>query len=415
MHSKKYSWFMFFISTLFFFYEFILRVSPGIMAEQLRNSFHINAQALGLMGSIFFQAYAWMQIPVGIIFDRFSTKKILALSCFLCAIGTIFFAGTNSFWLAVVGRCIIGIGAAFGFVGSLKVAEQWLPIKYFSFVSGFLFTFGFLGAVISNNLLSFLLKFQSWSTSLLYLGVLGILLSIFIYFTIFDSPTLSQKQNQLSLADLIHGLKNIIRNRFIWINGMIGFLMYFPTSAFAELWGKSYLETVLNFPSEQAVFATTLVFIGWAVGGPLMGWLSDWLNNRKSILCLGSFGAALCISLVLFLPYFNYYSICILLFVFGVLSGAQILNFVYAMEISPKEFSATAIATTNMIVVFGGAFSQPIVGYFLDSNWSQGLSATGTRIYSANDFQHAFIILPITLIISSALSLLLKKKQKLPC
>jgi MFS family permease len=128
-------------------------------------------------------------------------------------------------------------------------------------------------------------------------------------------------------------------------------------------------------------------------------------------LSFGSFAAALCISLVLFLPFLHPLVIYILLFAFGVLSAVEILNYVYAMEISPRKFSATAIATTNMIVVFGGAFSQPIVGYFLDAHWSHGLSATGTRIYTASDFQHAFIILPITLILSGVLSLLLKKRR----
>lgn len=414
MLSKKYCWFMFFVSTLFFFYEFILRVSPGIMANELRNSFHINAQGLGLMSSAFFQAYAWMQIPVGVLYDRFSPRKILTLSCLLCAIGALLFASTHSFWLAVAGRCIIGIGAAFGFVGTLKIAEQWLPIKHFSFISGFLCTLGFLGAVISDNLLSAILKFESWSTSLLYLGGVGIILSIFMYLIIYDSPTLAQKQKQLSFKDLVQGLKNILRNPYIWINGAIGFLIYFPTSAFAELWGKSYLETVLHFNTQQAVFAVTAIFIGWAAGGPLMGWLSDRSGNRKLFLGLGAFGAALCISVVLFIPFFDHFTIAILLFLFGVLSGAEILNFVYAMELSTKEFSATAIAVTNMMVVLGGAFSQSIIGWFLDLNWNHGLSSTGIRLYSANDFQHVFTILPITLLIGGILSLFLKNNQRFP-
>lgn len=401
---------MFFISAVFFLYEFVLRVSPGAMTNELRESFHINAQSLGFMGSIFFQAYAWMQIPVGLLFDRFSTRKILSLACLLCAVGTFLFASSQLFWIAVLGRCIIGIGASFGFVGALKVAEHWLPIKNFSFISGLLFTLGFLGAGMSDNLLSALLKFQTWEISFFYIAASGVLLSILIYFIFRDSPEHRHEQKKLSTKKLIHGLVCIMKNPYIWINGVIGFLMYFPTSAFAELWGKSYLESVLHFNSQQAVFAIGLVFIGWAVGGPLFGWLSDRSNDRKLFLCLGSFAAALCISMILFFPIFDYFTVCFLLLLFGIFSAAEVLNFVYSMEISAKGFSGTAIATTNMIVVLGGACSQPIVGWFLDHNWSGLLSETGIRLYSVNDYKSSFIILPATLIISGILSLFLKEK-----
>lgn len=406
--SKKYCWLMFFLSTIFFFYEFILRVSPGVMTNELMRAYQIDAKSLGFMSSVFFQAYAWMQIPVGVIFDKYSPRKILTWACFLCACGALLFAATPFFWVAVMGRLFIGFSAAFGFIGVLKVAEQWLPLQKFGLITGLLICLGFVGAIVSDNILGWFIQSHTWSSSMIYLSLFGMLLSGSIYCIVKDSPSLQQIQHNISWQQIKSGILNVIKSPYIWVNGLIGFCLYFPTSAFAELWGKSFLMTVSHLNNDQAVFAVTTIFLGWAIGGPITGWLSDFFHKRRLFFIIGSIGAAISIALVIYGQQTSFLLICILLMLFGFFSSVQGINFAYAREISAIQFTATAMATTNMIEVLGGAFSQPIIGVMLDAKWN-GLIENGVRMYSSSNYTYAFALLPIALIVAALLALFLKK------
>ena len=244
MSLKKSGYLIFFISILFFLYEYILRIAPGVMAEGMRQTFHINATAFGIMNSMFFQIYVCMQIPVGMILDKYSTRTVLSSASFLCALGTLFFSEVRSFPWAIAGRLLIGLGASFGFIGALKVAEVRLPKNSFGKAAGFLTALGFLGAVFVDNLLSYALRFYHWEQLFRVFGIAGIGLSLLLLITVKDCRSLRSLQEKTSFSHVKKGLILIIKNPFLWLNGFIAFCYYLPTSVFAELFGVSYLSTV---------------------------------------------------------------------------------------------------------------------------------------------------------------------------
>lgn len=408
----KTGYFMFYISTLFFCYEFILRVSPGIMAADLMRTYGLSASMLGFMGSIFFQAYAWMQIPVGILFDRYSPRKILGLACFICALGTTVFSLASSYYLLILGRLLIGAGAAFGFIGALKVAEQWLPLQQFARMTGMLATMGFIGAMLSDNILNASFEYFGWQHSLLTLGIIGFGMSGLIYYCMQDSAHFNPFQKKIDFKEYFRQILNICRNPFILLNGLIGFCLYFPTSAFAELWGKNYLQDVLHMTSKEATFAVSMIFLGWAIGSPLQGWLYDKTHNEKWLFAAGALLAATCIMIVLYASGLTTTTIYILLFLFGVFSSCEIINFAYAKRISSPDVSAAAMAITNVFVMLGGVFSQPIIGWFLDKNWG-GLIKNSLPASAALNYHQAFLILPGVLLLAALLALFLKNETTL--
>lgn len=398
---------MFFVSTLFFLYEFVIRVIPGIISDDLMLTFQIDAGSLGFMSSIFFFVYAFLQIPVGILFDKYSTKFLLFVACLLCSLGTIIFANTTDYTLGVLGRLLTGIGASFGFVGVLKIAEEWLPRKRFALLSGLLLSLGFIGAMISGNLLKEFIDHFGWVRVLTILGYLGFGICVLIFFVIKD-PEKNPLPKKALTQDLFKNIIVVMKNRSIWINGMIGFCVYAPTSVFAELWGKSYLMTVLHYSSDQAVFAVTLIFLGWAIGCPLIGMVSDVSRNRRSLMFFGSLIAAFVMIIILYVNSINSFIVFGLLFAFGFFSSTQVLNFPYAREINENTFTATAISLTNMMVVLGPALSQPLVGFLLDHYWT-GVFENGIRLYSKDAYQSAFIVIPVLLFFAAILTLFLKK------
>jgi len=202
------------------------------------------------------------------------------------------------------------------------------------------------------------------------------------------------------------GLYNIAKNPQMWKVGLVGCLLYMPTSVFAELWGIPYLKTAYHMSSMGAAGVISMIFFGWAVGGPVMGIFSDRLRQRRLPMTLGSAVAAILLCLVLYVPDVPHKLIGVILFVFGFFSSAQVIVFAVAREINSDKFSGTAIAFTNMLVMLGGVLFQPLVGVFLDTFWT-GNVMNGIRLYSMGDYQIALSVLPIGLLLSVFLTFFL--------
>ena len=109
-HSKLSAYLIFFLAASFYLYEFILQVAPSVMADPMMKTFHVTAEGFGVISAFYFYAYAPMQLPAGLLFDRYGPRKLMTFALMLCAFGSFFFASTDSVLTASLGRFLIGIG-----------------------------------------------------------------------------------------------------------------------------------------------------------------------------------------------------------------------------------------------------------------------------------------------------------------
>ena len=128
---------------------------------------------------------------------------------------------------------------------------------------------------------------------------------------------------------------------------------------------------------------------------------------------LGGVLAAIFISIVLYMPGLSVTSIFVLLFLFGLAYGAEVLVFPIGRELSSRKVAATAVAVTNMLVMVSGSLLTPLVGIILDRLWN-GLIVNGEHIYTAGDFTLALTMLPIACIIGAVLSAFLRETYGKP-
>jgi MFS family permease len=177
---------------------------------------------------------------------------------------------------------------------------------------------------------------------------------------------------------------------------------------FAELWGVPYLIQGRGFTPTQASFAVSMIFLGWAIGGPITGLISDRLEQRKLPIIFGSLMAALLFSVFLFTDSIPVVVIYVLLLTFGMFSSVQNITFAIARESSADNIAGTAVAVNNMLVMFGGMLLQPFVGKMLDMQWN-GVIANGHRIFDNSAYQHALLALPIGLLLAAGLVLFVKE------
>ena len=404
-------WAIFILGALFYVYEYILRVLPGFMTTELMATYHINASTLGNLIAFYYYIYSPMQIPVGILMDRYGPKRLLTIATLSCAIGSFLFVYSPNILLAETGRFLTGFGSAFAFVGALKIAVIWLPEEKFGFVAGLTTTLGTIAAIFSDWVLPHLLSYLGWQETTYWLAFIGVLLAIVLFIGIKDSPKkkISMPKAHINFRALFKQLLLISKNPQIWVNGLIATFLYIPTSAFAELWGIPYLQTVKHLTNPEASKVISMIFAGWAIGGPIIGTLSDKLRSRRLPVLVGTGAASLLLAFTLYnLPQLSIKTISMLFFIFGVFSSAQVLTFAISRELSPATASGTAVALNNMCVMLGGAMLQPLIGLLLDRSWD-GHMINGIHVYSIQSYQQSVSILPLGLFLATLCGLFLKE------
>ncbi len=411
------AWIVCGIGALYYAYEYLLRIAPSAMEGSLRHHFGLSATGFGLLSSIYYYAYVPMQLPVGVLMDRFGPRRLLTFACAVCVIGTFMFSGTSVFGVALVGRLLIGIGSAFAYVGVLKLATIWLAEDKLAMVAGITAALGTVGAMIGDNLISKIITTSGWQETIRWTGVFGLGLIVIIWFGIHDHKRNPESGGtidsfKLNLVDL--GI--IVRNKQIWINGMFGCLIYLPTTVFAELWGIPYLEHAHGLSESDAGFANSLLFCGFMVGAPIMGYVSDKIKRRKMPMLFGATGAAILMIAILYTPHLQSKAINGLMFTLGLFYSAQAIVFAVGRELSPNEAAGTAIAVTNMLVMIGAMFLQPLVGHLLDWSYTlrhphetQRVFENINQLYTATDYQFAISVIPIGIVIAAILTFFIKE------
>jgi sugar phosphate permease len=389
------------LGALYYCYEYFLRICPGVMTNELMREYGLTGAQIGGLSAFYYHAYVPMQIMVGLLMDRYGPRRLLTLACLACAFGTYLFASGYSLAVAEAGRFLVGFGSAFAFVGALKLATIWLPPNRFALVSGIILCLGMIGAMMGDILLRALVDAIGWQVTIYISAVAGVVLTAILFTFIRDSNPqhVNYNKHALDFRGLLSGLWNALKNPQIWLNGLVGCLLYLSLSAFAELWGISYLEQAHGLSKVHAANANSMVFLGWAVGGPFWGWFSDFIKRRCLPIMCSSVVALVLVSILLFVPNLPTAFIYFILFAFGLLSSVQILVFAICREATSIKIAGTAIALTNMIVMLGGNLFQPIIGKLLDMSWT-GALVDGARVYSPAAYQFALALMPVGIIIA---------------
>jgi MFS family permease len=379
------------LSSAFYFYEYFLRVAPSVIQSELTNLFDLSAYGFGALMAYYYNAYTPLQLPVGVIMDKFGPRRILTLACICCSIGTFIFIKTETLMIAKLGRFLVGIGSAFAYVGVLKIATIWLPKKYFALIAGLCTTIGMAGGICSEKITTYLLKNMHWREAFMLSVYVGIALTLLIWFVVRDKKekqVIQKKRIFKHTKTITQELAIIVKNKTLWLNGFIGCLTFLQLTGFAEVWAIPYLKsTGLNIDSAST--CSSMVFLGFAIGSPIWGHISDKIKSRRIPLIFGSLLATIFFTLCLLINDLSTAMLASLFFIGAFFSSAQVLVFAVANDITEEDMAATSLSFTNFLVMTGGLVLQPLIGKIID--------------YSHN-YQLALCIIPIGTAIAVILS-----------
>jgi MFS family permease len=180
----------------------------------------------------------------------------------------------------------------------------------------------------------------------------------------------------------------VVRHPQTWLIALTGLGTSAPLLGFASLWGVPFLETAYALPRTYAATLTSMLFVGWGVGAPLVGWLSDRIGRRKAPLLAGLALETLALAALVYVPGLPVLALAGLCFLVGFFGSSQIVCFALAKENQPVHRSGTAIGFLNAMVTGAGALFQPLVGSLLDLAWT-GETVLGARVYDIGAYRLA--------------------------
>lgn len=397
-----YPWLVWGLAAAYFFADYFARVSPGVMIPDLMEGFSVSALGLGSLTAFFYYPYVAMQIPVGLLVDRFGVRLLLTIMALLVGVGCLVFANAETLYMGKLGRFLMGFGAAFAFVSALKLASTWFPFHRFGLLAGLTQALGMLGAAVGAAPVGYFVHQFGWRHTMASMAVIFFVLAALILSLVRNRPSNLPNTVQampVETQSIWCSLGQVLRNPQSWWNGLYVGLLFAPTAAFAELWGAVYLEHVQGLSPLWSAFANGLIFIGWGIGGPLMGWFSDHLGRRRPVMFFSAVMGLLLMSAILYLPDLTPFSLFLLLLLFGMSNAGVAIAYAVAAEINPRSVVGTSMSYANMMSVIIGASLQPLIGFLIDLTQGSNLHIP-LALHAPSDFKQAMLLLPLSLLLA---------------
>lgn len=386
-------WLMFATASLFYLYEFLLRVTPASMYAELMEAYRIEASGLGALSAVYYLSYSILQLPAGSWMDHYGPRRLLTLAALLCALGALVFSQTPSFALACWMRLLVGAGSAFAFVGCMKVLAVWFHPRWFPLLTGLTLSIGTLGAVAGEIPIAWALQWVSWRDLLWWIAVAGLPVAWFVWWSVHDKENIqptSPTAHQRGFVATMHHVIAQPQNRWA---ALYGFLVTGPTDAFAGMWAVPYFVQVHGLDRPEAAAAASMTFLGMAAGSPVLGAVSSFWNNRKTPMLLGALGAFVSLSVVVLAPSLTFVEAAVCCAAFGFF-GNYVLCFVVLRDNNTTDDAATAVGFGNMASMMGSMLLMGLVGGLLSVLGTPNPESALVS-YDRAAYQTALLVLPL--------------------
>ena len=402
-------YFIFILVACFTGYDILVQTAPGVLTHQMMSALHIGASGLGILSGIYFYTYLIMQIPAGLLYDRFTMRYVISLPLVITVAGMALFASMDSVLAGCAARLLIGFGTAFAFISATRVAADIFDKKTFPILVGFIYVLASLGGLFAQVPLVSLTHAFGWRGALWVLAVAGIVLLVLIWAFVRYEEAKTFRKHRVYDEPVGQSLAKVVRCPQSWWIGVVSLCTWGPMAVFASLWGVPFLMRTYAMPKHDAALWMSILWIGFAIAAPTIGWVSNVMRSRRwplVMLSLLGFVASAC--LLFGLPHHHSMAIvCMILF--GVACSAQPLSYTLIKENHAHHNTATAVSFNNMAAILAGALFQPISGWLIDLGW-HGKVVQGTPVYAIANYQHGLVVVPIMFLVSLIVSLLWVKE-----
>lgn len=410
--NSKFRWVVF-ASVLFtYFLMASQRTAPGLITDQVMRDFHVTASTIGLLTSIQFFVYTSLQVPMGIMADRYGPNFFLIIGAILTGLGTIIYSLGTHESILFIARIITGIGDATIWVNMVLILGQWFKVKEFVRLIGIAGMTGSLGFLLATVPFSLLIDLLGWRAAFLLAGILLCLCGIILYFVlikkpkqIFDNEYVSIKK-EVQREKILVLIKRIFSNRQAWALFLCHFGIVGAYVGFIGSWAVPYGMTMYGMTRSDASQLIMIGLIGALIGAPLSSWISSVLETIKRPYVVIHIIILLCWATFLLFKGNPPLSVLIILFfIIGFGYGASALTFAVVRQSFPLKESGIVSGFANTGGFLSAVLLPSIFGVLLD----QFQTASGSV---GNGYFYGFITPVIFSLIGLIGVISIKEKRK---
>jgi MFS family permease len=346
---------------IYYFYQYALRSAPSVMMPQLTEAFATNALGVSAIVGMFYYGYSPFSLVAGASLDRFGAKRVIPIGAALVGIGALMFSVSNV-TVANIGRFLQGAGGAFALIGAAYLINKNFPASIAASLIGATQMFGMAGGSAGQFLVGPMIKNGlPWNQFWIYTGIVGLVISATLLLLLPRETSPKPGGTPGGLATLLTSLGRVFRNPQSIICGLISGLLFIPTTILGMTWGVRFLQEARGREYEAAVVLAATVPLGWMIGCPLLGFISDRLGRRKPVIIAGAIALLVMLGWVLFgnPAILRGHTVGILM---GIASGAAMLPYTVIKEANPPELGGSATGVVNFLNFTFSALLGPVFG-----------------------------------------------------
>jgi predicted MFS family arabinose efflux permease len=385
--SRTLAWLMWLIGSLFYAYQYVLRVLPNIMMPEVMHKFQVDAHLFGQFSGFYYVGYALMHIPIGLLLDKLGPKWVLPMCILLTVIGLLPLVYSETWFYTVIGRGLIGIGSSGAILGVFKIIRLAFPEAHFTRMLGFSVTLGLVGAIYGGQPVNYLMQHLGWEKVIQLIAVVGMGLALLTFILVPNQPQSTQSHS------MWQDIKSVLTNFRVLAICILAGMMVGPLEGFADVWGTEFLKAVYQLDLAMAAFLPSLLFLGMCFGSPLLSLLAEKTQ--------AFFGLITCCAMIMATSFIlilsqslGAYWLSVLFFGIGMCCAYQILAIYKASTFVQESQVGLTTACANMIIMIFGFVFHSQIGRILVNSWDGQLSSLHTPQYSAQAYIDAISIIP---------------------
>jgi len=400
------SWLVVMTAASFFFYSFIQMTmfSTAEMKNYFSDVLSIpDTAAFGVFAGMFLIGCVLFLIPVGILLDKFSVRKLMLVSVLLAIIGVAGMTFTHNLLIAKFFRFLTGVAHCIAFMAPLRLAPRWFPSKKLALAVGLVITFAVTGGLISQTPMYWTITaLGGKNTMFLNLG-LGVLIFVLIFLFVKDHPQGAGQSGAAETLPLWEGLKKAVGNKQNWLCGFYIGLLNLSVLLLGAIWGTNYLQYKYNYLTPEIVTSIIgMIFIGTMIGSPLCGLISDKLKNRKWTMFVGALFSLIIMLIIMFVSNPSAGFLYVMFLFLGIITSAQTMGYAVIGESNNDNVLGTANGFSAVLLMGMAAIAQPLFGWLI--------SVFGGD--SSTSYMKAIYLMPISFGIALLCTLLLRETFK---
>jgi sugar phosphate permease len=371
------------------------RTATAVLAETLARSFDTSAAELGFLHASFFWIYASLQLPAGLVVDRYGPRWVGAVGLALMSGGVVWFASAGSLTTALAARALVGLGGSVMYVATLRFLASWYLPQEYATMTGLTIAAAGVGGILATTPLALAIEATGWRGSLLAAGAASALVAVGILAAVRDTPTeaghehvgVPEPDDTASLDEVLANTRHVLGEGETWLLGAMLFFVLGANFTVLGLWGVPFVVDTYGVSVARASTYVLLGNVGFVLGPPAFGALSDWLERRTGLIVGAALAFTLAYVVLLTVPPLPVVGAVLFLALFA--NGGVALAFTVGKERHDPDVGGTVTGVINSLGYFGAAVLPAVMGVVLDAYWT-GEVIGGARVYTVTGYRVAF-------------------------